>query len=170
MFDYPRWKVWAISLTVLLGILFALPNMVPADVRAKWPSFLPSSTISLGLDLAGGSQLLLEADIPDAERQRLQAMEDQVSTELRRDPRIEVGDVSIAGGRVALMVRDPAKVDAAVERLRTLTQPVGLTGSRDWDVQVMDSSRIMLTPTASGSQRALRDAMTVARDVVRRRI
>ncbi|HYI42413.1 MAG TPA: protein translocase subunit SecD, partial [Sphingomicrobium sp.] len=170
MFDYPRWKVWAISLTVLLGILFALPSMVPADVRAKWPSFLPSSTISLGLDLAGGSQLLLEADIRDADRQRLQAMEDQVSTELRRDPRIEIGDVSTAGGRVSLMVRDPSKVDAAVERLRTLTQPVGLTGSRDWDVQVVDSSRINVIPTAGGSQRALRDALTVARDVVRRRI
>jgi preprotein translocase subunit SecD len=45
-----------------------------------------------------------------------------------------------------------------------------MTGSRDWDVQVMDSTRIVLTPTQSGSQRALRDAMTVARDVVRRRI
>jgi preprotein translocase subunit SecD len=47
---------------------------------------------------------------------------------------------------------------------------VALTGSRDWDVQVMDSTRVVLTPTQSGSQRALRDAMTVARDVVRRRI
>ncbi|HKH28593.1 MAG TPA: protein translocase subunit SecD, partial [Sphingomicrobium sp.] len=60
--------------------------------------------------------------------------------------------------------------DTAVERLRAITQPVALTGSRDWDVQVMDSTRIVLTPTESGSQRAMRDAMTVARDVVRRRI
>ncbi len=57
-----------------------------------------------------------------------------------------------------------------MERLRAITQPVALTGTRDWDVQVMDSTRIVLTATESGSQRALRDAMTVARDVVRRRI
>ncbi len=52
-----------------------------------------------------------------------------------------------------------------------MTQPVGLTGTRDWDVQVMDSTRIVLTPTA-GRRRSARcaDAMTVARDVVRRRI
>jgi preprotein translocase subunit SecD len=68
------------------------------------------------------------------------------------------------------MVRNPRQVDAAVERLRALTRPVGLTGSRDWDVQVIDSSRIVLMPTAGGSARALKDAMTVARDVVRRRI
>ena len=75
-----------------------------------------------------------------------------------------------AGGRLSFMVRDPTRVDAAVERLRALTQPVALTGARDWDVSVVDSTRIVLTPTKSGSDKALRDAMTVARDVVRRRI
>ncbi len=54
--------------------------------------------------------------------------------------------------------------------MRTLTQPVALTGNRDWDVQVVDSTRIVLTPTPSGTAQALKDAMGVARDVVRRRI
>ena len=170
MLDFPRWKVWLISLTILLGIFFAIPSLLPAQAREKWPSWLPKETISLGLDLAGGSQLLLEADAADAQKQRLQAMEDTVTTELRRAPRVEIGDISTAGGRLSFMVRDPTRLDTAVERLRALTQPVGLTGNRDWDVQVVDSTRIVLTPTASGSARALRDAMTVARDVVRRRI
>jgi preprotein translocase subunit SecD len=131
---------------------------------------LPQYKISLGLDLAGGSHLLLEADASDAQKQRLQAMEDAVSTELRHDPRIDIGDISTAGGRLSFMVRDATKMDAAFERLRTLTQPMGLTGKRDWDIQVVDSTRIVLTPTASGSAQALKDAMGVARDVVRRRI
>jgi preprotein translocase subunit SecD len=170
MLDFSRWKVWSISLVILIGILFAIPSMLPADLKARYPTWLPSATINLGLDLAGGSQLLLEADQADAARQRLQAMEDQVATELRRNPRVEIGDVSTAGGRVTFLVRDPTQVDTAVERLRAITQPVAMTGSRDWDVQVMDSTRVVLTPTQSGSQRAMRDAMTVARDVVRRRI
>ena len=52
----------------------------------------------------------------------------------------------------------------------TLSRPVGLTGTRDWDVGVIDLNRVVLTPTAAGSSQALSDAMTVARDVVRRRI
>ena len=52
-------------------------------------------------------------------------MEDSVSTELRRDPRIDIGDISTAGGRLSFMVRDPTQVDAAVERMRNLTKPVG---------------------------------------------
>jgi preprotein translocase subunit SecD len=170
MLDFSRWKIWSISLVILIGILFAIPSMLPADLKARYPTWLPNATINLGLDLAGGSQLLLEADQADAAKQRLQAMEDQVATELRRNPRVEIGDVSTAGGRVSFLVRDPTQVDTAVERLRAITQPVAMTGSRDWDVQVMDSTRIVLTPTQSGSQRAMRDAMTVARDVVRRRI
>jgi preprotein translocase subunit SecD len=171
LLDFPRWKVWAVSLTVAIGVLLSIPSLIAGSPAARyWPSWLPSYHINLGLDLAGGSQLLLEADARDAEKQRLQAMEDSVSTELRRDPSISVGDISTAGGRLSLMVRDPRQVDAAVERMRTLTQPIALSGSRDWSVEVVDSIRIVMTPTEAGSAKALKDAMTVARDVVRRRI
>jgi preprotein translocase subunit SecD len=171
MLDFPRWKVWSISLVILVGILFAIPSIIGGTTLSKhYPSWMPSAKINLGLDLAGGSQLLLEADTVDAAKQRLSAMEDQVTTELRRSPRVEIGDISTSGGRLSFIVRDPTMVDTAVERLRAITQPVGLTGSRDWDVQVVDSTRIILTPTEGGSQRAMRDAMSVARDVVRRRI
>ncbi|MEO5809263.1 MAG: protein translocase subunit SecD [Sphingomicrobium sp.] len=169
MLDFPRWKVWFILLIIAIGVLFAVPSLMPANT--KLPGFLPKSRISLGLDLAGGSHLLLEADSRDAAKQRVAAMEDQVTTELQRqDPKIDVGDVSTADGRLSFMVRDPAQVDAAVERMRTLTQGVGLTGKRDWDVTVLDQNRVVLTPTTDGNARALKDAMTVARDVVRRRI
>src|SRR4029453_4905608 len=70
----------------------------------------------------------------------------------------------------------PAQVDATVERLRKLSAPIaggnplGLSGNRDWDVQVVDSTRVVLTPTASGSAQAMKDAMSVPRELVRRRI
>jgi len=171
MLDFPRWKVGWTWLLIVAAIVFAVPNFFPKEQVATWPSFVPRAQVALGLDLAGGSQLLLEADARDAARQRLQAMEETVSTELRRgEPRIAIGDVSTQGGRLSFMVREPTQLDAAVERLRTLTQPVGLTGTRDWNVSVEDSTRIVLTPTEEGTANALRDSMTVARDVVRRRI
>ncbi|MEO7654417.1 MAG: protein translocase subunit SecD [Sphingomicrobium sp.] len=171
MLDFPRWKIAGISLIILIGIIFAIPSLFPKDQVAKWPKFAPRSQISLGLDLAGGSHLLMEADAADAARQRVTAMEDNVATELQRgDQKIDVSDISTAGGLLSFMVRNPAQVDAAVERMRTLTRPVGLTGSRDWDVSVRDQSTVVLTPTSDGQARALKDAMSVARDVVRRRI
>jgi preprotein translocase subunit SecD len=171
MFDFPRWKVWAVTLTILVGILLAIPSLLPKDQVERWPGWLPSARINLGLDIAGGSQLLLEADLADAQKQRLQAKEEEVTTELRRgEPKIAIGDVSTSGGKLSFVVRDPTQLDAAFERMRTLSQPQGLTGTRDWDVSTTDGNRIILTPTESGSKQALKDSLTVARDVVRRRI
>ena len=171
MLDFPKWKVWAVVLPILVGILLAVPSMMSKEQASRLPGWMPDARINLGLDLAGGSHLLLEADAADAAKQRLAAKEEEITTDLRRgDPKIEVGDVSTAGGKLSFMVRDPAQVDSAVERMRALSQPVALTGSRDWDVRVVDSTRVELIPTADGNTRALKDAMTVARDVVRRRI
>ncbi len=171
MLEFPRWKVWLVSLVVAFGVILSIPSLVAGtQIASHWPSWLPEYKISLGLDLAGGSHLLYEADAADAQKQRLQGMEDSVATELRRDPRIDIGYISTTGGRLSFMVRNPTQIDAAVERMRNLTRPVALTGSRDWDVQVVDSTRVVLTPTVSGTAQATKDAMGVARDVVRRRI
>ena len=171
MLEFPRWKVWLVSLVVAMGVLLSIPSLLAGtSVASDWPSWLPQYRISLGLDLAGGSHLLYEADAADAQKQRLASMEDSVATELRRDPTIDVGDISTAGGRLSFMVRDPRQVDAAVERMRNLTKPLALTGNRDWDVAVVDSTRIVMTPTPGGAAQAMKDAMGVARDVVRRRI
>ena len=169
---FPAGKYWLVTLVVAARRPFVHPQPDRRHAAAKVAGRRGCRThkINLGLDLAGGSHLLLEADQRDALKQRLQAKEDEVSTELRRDPRIDIGDISTAGGRLSFLVRDPTQVDAAVERMRKLTQPVALTGNRDWDVQVVDSTRIVLTPTPSGTAQALKDAMSVARDVVRRRI
>src|SRR3954468_11979140 len=171
MLDFPKWKIWLVSLVVAVGVLLSIPSLIGGTPYASaWPKWLPQYKINLGLDLAGGSHLLLEADAQDALKTRLQAKEDEVATELRRDPKIDVGDISTAGGRLSFPVRHPMQVAAAVERMRRLSQPIALTGNRDWDVQVVDSTRIVLTPTASGTAQALKDAMGVARDVVPRRI
>ena len=157
MLDFPRWKVWAVSLTVAVGVLLSIPSLIAGTRLADyWPGWLPAYHINLGLDLAGGSQLLLEADVRDSAKQRLQAMEDSVSTELRRDPRVAISEISTAGGQLSFLVRNPAQVDTAVERLRTLTKPVGtFSAERDWTVRVMDSTRVVMAPTEAGNKQAL---------------
>jgi preprotein translocase subunit SecD len=171
MLDFPRWKVWAVIVTIVVCIGLAIPSFIPENVRRTWPSWVPQPVVSLGLDLAGGSYLLLEADTKDVAASRLDAMREQVRSVMRRDPRVEIGDVSIQGGRLSFMVRDPAKVDAARERLLEITgSGAGLTGQRVWDIAVRDSSVFVLTPTQAGLEEAINTAMDDAREVVDRRI
>ncbi|KQX26274.1 MULTISPECIES: protein translocase subunit SecD [unclassified Sphingomonas] len=170
MLDFPRWKIWSICLLLAVGVLLSLPSFIPESVAERAGlSGLPR--INLGLDLSGGSHLMLEADTADLAKQNIAKMEEQVRTEMRRaDPPIAIGDISTTGGRLSFFVRDASQIDAAVERIRTLTQPSGMTGQRDWDVQVVDSTRMVLTPTQQGLNQATDAAMQVATEVVRKRI
>src|SRR5687767_1289203 len=149
MLDFPRWKVWYVSLLCLVGIALAIPSFVPERYVAQWPGFVPSARINLGLDLAGGSHLLLEGDTSDVAKQRLDQMEDIMRSELRR-AKIEVGDMSTAGGRVSFLVRDPAQVDTVREIANSQAQPVALTGQRTFNIAVVDGTRVVLTPTQAG--------------------
>src|SRR3546814_13340370 len=133
MLDFPRWKVWSVSILLIIGIAFAIPSFVPEAQVAKWPGFMPTARINLGLDLAGGSHLLLEADTSDVAKQRIALMEETVRTDMRRaSPRIHIGDISTAGGRVTFLVRDPSRVDAAVGIMRAPPQQVGTGTRRGW--------------------------------------
>ena len=171
MLDFPRWKVWAVSLLLLLGIAFAVPSFIPETKVASWPAMFRESRINLGLDLAGGSHLLYEADTADVAKQRIDLMEETIRTEMRRaSPKIEIGEISTSGGRLSFLVRNPAQVDAAVEIARNQTQPVGLGGQRTWNVNVVDMTRIVMTPTQAGIQEALEQAMDTAREVVYNRV
>ncbi|HEY0132214.1 MAG TPA: protein translocase subunit SecD, partial [Allosphingosinicella sp.] len=64
MLDFPRWKIWSIVLTVLVGLVFAMPSLMPEATAARI-GLGNFPRINLGLDLAGGSHLLLEADTRD---------------------------------------------------------------------------------------------------------
>jgi preprotein translocase subunit SecD len=170
MLDFPRWKVIWIILVLAVGVGLAIPSLMP-ETTAQQIGIGRLPRINLGLDLSGGSRLLLEAETADIAKQRLEQMEEQVRTEMRRqEPRVDIGDISTSGGQLSFFVRNVAQLDAAVERIRTLTQPVGMGGQRDWDVRVVDSTRIVLTPTSSGLANATKNAMEVATEIVRKRI
>ena len=170
MLNFSRWAVFAIILPLAIGILCAIPSFLSDATVARLPTFM-QTRVNLGLDLSGGSHLLLEASTQDVAKQRLVNMEDQIRTELRRgDPRIAVGDISSRAGKLSFMVRDPSQVDAAVERIRPLTQGAGLTGQRDFNVEVVNSSTIVITPTDAGINAAVKSAMEVATEVIRKRI
>ena len=171
MLDFPRWKYWGVLLLTLLGLAFAVPNFLPDGVVQTLGRAVPTPRITLGLDLRGGAQLLLEANGADVVKQRLATIEESVRTEMRRaSPRIEIGDISTANGVVSYFVRDTAQLDAAVEATRRLTNPVGVTGQRDWDVAVVDGARVVMTPSRAGLDQAVDDALNTAREVIALRI
>jgi len=170
MLDFPRWKqafYWILSLCAMAAALPSIASMA----QLPWPRALPSPMINLGLDLAGGSHILLEADPAQVTRQRLEVMEEGVRTRMRQaTPQIRIGEISSRDGKLSFMLENPSQVDLAREALLPLTSGAGLTGKRDWNISVVDGSRFEMTPTREGIDQAIDQAMTTATEVVRRRI
>ncbi|MBI1404339.1 MAG: protein translocase subunit SecD [Porphyrobacter sp.] len=168
MLEFPLWKkLWLWGLTLAFAAL-SLPSLFSVS-GLDWPSALPDPEVNLGLDLAGGSHLLLEAKAADIRAQRLENMEENVRQLMRNaKPRIRIGDVSTGDGRLSFMLDSPADIDRARGLLEPVMQGANLT--REWDLSVVDGQRVVLTPTQSGIDAALDNAMESATEVVRRRI
>ena len=169
MLDFPRWRVIMLSALIVLSLLLAIPSFLPKAWLDRIPDGVPKQTISLGLDLAGGSHILLEADVAQLERDRLETLEDSVRTAMRRaEPRISIDNVSRTNGKLSFVVPDSAQIDAAREALLPIV--ANTTGGRDWSIDVTDGNRITLSPSGSGNTTVLDQAMNSAKDVIDRRI
>src|SRR3569832_372490 len=139
MLDFPRSKVIAIVGVLVALMLLAVPSFFPERITNSWPAH---PRVSLGLDLNGGSRLLLEANVDDLIANRLETMHDQIANGMdNASPKISIGDISTANNQLSFMVRDPGQVDAAREILNRMPTGAGLTGQRDWDISVVDGTR-----------------------------
>ncbi|MGE0741836.1 MAG: protein translocase subunit SecD [Hyphomonadaceae bacterium] len=167
MLQVARWRVILVAVVTVWGILFALPNFVPEAQRQNLPSFMRQG-INLGLDLRGGSQLLLEIDVETMRRQQLDNIADQMAAELRTAEIRYTGRGVVAdAARVRLV--DPTQMEAALRALRVLSRnPTGgddlmrFTESADGLIEARISDAYLSELSRQAAQQSV--------EVIRRRI
>ena len=154
MLYFSRWKTTLIWLVILAGVLFAFPNLLTQQQLSQLPDWFPKRQLTLGLDLQGGSHILLEVDREDIEKERLETTVDDMRRLLREEG---IGYTGLSGnGRVAqVTIRNPEDVAAARDALSELTQLInaGLMSGGSIQEAVMsepDPGRIALTLTEEG--------------------
>jgi preprotein translocase subunit SecD len=142
MLNLARWKVIACTAALLFGLVFTLPNVLPKSVMDQIPAWAPHQKLNLGLDLQGGSYLLLEVDTDALKRERLANLLEDVRGTLRTE-QIVFSGLGQVNGIVTVRVTDPTQVDAARKALSRLGQPLpGARGGRDMTVQVLSDQTI----------------------------
>lgn len=70
-------------LLILLGLCSAVPNFLNANAQAKLPTWFAHNTLKLGLDLQGGSHLLMSADTAPLINGAVERVAEQIITQLR---------------------------------------------------------------------------------------
>jgi len=171
MLYFTRWKAAAIILTALIVCLFAVPNFFPSATVDSWPKWAQRHVV-LGLDLQGGSHILLEVDSKAVRREKLEALRDDVRRTLR-DARIGYTGLVVRGNSVEVRIRDAATADQALTKLRTLSQPLGgilsATGQNSLDV-TRDGDLIRLTVTEPAIVERVRQSVEQSIQIIERRV
>lgn len=174
MLYFSRWKTFSIWIIVALGLLFAAPNLLSQSTLDALPDWLPKRSMTLGLDLQGGSHILLAIDRDDLVTERLVIARDEIRTVLR-DAKIGYTGLSSRGRTLQVRIREANEVDKAKEALASFVQPVstGLFGSGSVTEMSLDEPEqglLRYTLTDAGLDYRVGTALTQSIEVVGRRV
>ncbi|MBI3709031.1 MAG: protein translocase subunit SecD [Proteobacteria bacterium] len=162
MLHMTRPKVITILVICALGIIFTLPNFLRGQVVSSIPHWLPHQQVVLGLDLQGGSYLLLEVDHAAVVRERLTGLLDGIRTAMRT-ARIPVTGLAVEGGNaVVFKVREAGQLEQARTGIRDLDRSARITAAPDGTITLRLDDKDLLEQK--------RQAVAQSIEIVRRRI
>lgn len=160
MVDFPTWKKVVVALICLIGLAFAAPNFLAGKTAESLPDWVPNQQVNLGLDLRGGSHLLLEVEVQAVIDEYLESLVDSARAELRQE-RIRYRGLGKQQTSIGVTIADPEQRTRALELLREL----------DIDARVSESGdRITVELTDAQMTEHRVSAVQQSIEIVRRRI
>src|SRR5436305_5555659 len=171
MLYFTRWKALGIILTALVVCLCAVPNFFPEAKVKTWPAWAQRRLV-LGLDLQGGSYLLLEVDSNYVKKEKLDQIRDDVRRTLR-DAKIGYTGLAVRADSVEVRVKD-TDLQNALTKLRELSQPLGgllgSSGQRSLEVSDAGGGLIRLTVPQAAINDRIRQSVEQSIQIVERRV
>ena len=161
MVHIPRWQIGLILFLLLAGLVFAAPNLFDRQTTEDLPGWLPSKQINLGLDLRGGSYLLLEAELESVVEEHLENLADSLRRELRR-AKLDHSAIKVQGQTLRLTLSDPN----ARDQLRTIVGQL----STQFQVTTSDDGKVDLVFTDLALAELRSNIMEQAIEIVRIRL
>ena len=172
MLYFTRWKALAIILTALVVCLFAVPNFFSEATVKSWPLWA-QRRIVLGLDLQGGSYLLLELDSNYVKKEKLDQVRDDVRRTLR-DAKIGYTGLAVRNDAVEVRISKDTDQQTALAKLRELSQPLGgllgSNGQRSLEVTDGGGGLIRLTVPQAAITDRIRQTIEQSIQIVERRV
>ena len=165
MINISRWKVVLILVVCAWAFIYSAPNMFGKDTRA-WletlPGWLPTKTVNLGLDLQGGSHLLLQVDIEHVVQERAESLVQAARPDLR-EAKIGYTRISSIPTGIRLNLREAQEAEAARKILRKL--------DRDLDVITSEDGKIIEAKLTDAAIKTINDqTIDQSIEIVRRRV
>lgn len=174
-----RWQIFLVLAVCVFGLIFAAPNVLERKTAEDLPGWLPHKQISLGLDLQGGSHLLLEVEVEEVIEEQLTTLTDSVRSGLRQ-ARIGYTGLGTEGTSVVFQVRDLTELERTREVVEEIAGEFGggiglvrgiVTGAgREVEATVSDDGSAILAFTEKSIKNRQQRAIEQSIEIVRRRI
>ena len=177
MLRFSTWKIVSILGMIVVAILLVVPSMLSAPAResldAHMPSWAKPRTLTLGLDLQGGSHVLLQVDGTDVVKTMVGNLRDDVRRILREEKVATTGGIGTKPRGVEFRVADAADRAKVLPKLRQLSNPTasvfGSTGEAAYSLTNNDDT-IDVDVTDPGVNDKIRRAVDQSIEVIRRRV
>ncbi len=157
---FSRGKILFILTICLLAVMFALPSLLPKSKSAFLPKILLNNQVHLGLDLQGGSQLLLEVDVKSYLSDKMNFLQQLVKSELK-DKKIGYSSFKKNPEGISFVLRDQAQISTAKKVLKAIGDGM--------EIKVEDLN-FHLSLNASGLKQFQDKLIEQSINIIRRRI
>jgi preprotein translocase subunit SecD len=177
MLRFAKWKIVAILAMTFSAMLVVAPSLLsPSNyeaLAARLPDWARPATIVLGLDLQGGSNVMLEVDKPSVLHTLAMNLRDDARRILREEKVATTGGIGQTARGVQLRIPDAADRAKIEPKLKALAQ--GYTnrlgaGSPPLEVDDDGDGLVRVTVTDTGLTEKVRRAVDQSIEVIRRRI
>ena len=163
MLHFSKLKIFSIIFVVILGILFFLPNLFTSNL-----SFLPKKKIVLGLDLQGGSYLLLEVNSKPLFKDKLEAKSFELKKKLRME-RINYESFETTESIISLRLNlDNKENILKLLNENNLNESIDET-NKELDYQILND-KIIINLSEAYKKRIKKNAMEQSLEIIRSRI
>src|ERR1700759_1796785 len=173
MLYFTRWKALGIILIALVVCLCAVPNFFPEAKVKTWPAWAQRRLV-LGLDLQGGSYLLLEVDSNYVKKEKLDQIRDDVRRVLREARIGFTGGITVRNDAVEARISKDTDLPVALSKLRDLSQPLGgllgSNGQRSLEVTDAGNGTIRLTVPQGAITDRIRQTIEQSIQIVEKRV
>ncbi|MFD1747493.1 protein translocase subunit SecD [Rhizobium helianthi] len=165
------WKVAVYMTIIIAGLLVTLPNVLPERMLARWPAFLPHQQVALGLDLRGGSHLVLEVDRASLENDWLQSLQQDIRSTLERES-VKTASLRRLDKTIEVQLADASQAAAAETALKSLSNEVqsGALTAPDLTVERVSGDRLRIAPSEAGLTHRMSQAVGQSLEIIRQRV
>ena len=147
MLNFSKSKIALILFICFLSIVYALPSFIDKNSKSpfvqKITKILPSQKVSLGLDLRGGSYLMMEVDFNYYLKEQINNLKEEIKSSFRDESIRTIP--SVIDNKIVFSLSDEEQQEAAKKLIKKITKKVEIDeSSNQFEIYFSDQEILLM--------------------------